>query len=1147
MTEGEHRENVPAETLEPAFGQDSDREQHWHLAAMKQQNELASQPVEEELTLDKGDITMTEGEHLENVPAETLELVASSFSESQQTQLRAQILIYGDLIKGVLPEHNLMLSAFQDSPEAFGQDSDQGNTSEWNWEQHWHLAAMKQQSELASQAVEEELTLDKGDITMTEGEHLENVPTETLEPGTPSTVPIKVAERSKEVVNPDVIPKPADASVARVDAPSIEVNQAVTVNLDVVVDSVVETNVTSFDSTPQQPGANKAPDYEALVGTVSATTRVTTSESFILVNEAGQAPVTRSPSLDPWLGNPVAAHRSSLSDTAPLSTPPPQSAAWQPPPHPTNHAHSSQEDAMSVPSTNVPRDDIMPNSTQYPSLPVNGEIATGVPPVSLEAAASVEEGPGSRKRKQRAGKTTEKKSTSAPRERKSATTPREKKAATAPREKKAATTPKEKTPAVTPRGRGRAKKGSAAQVVSPSTTSAAPNSPSPSKSAKAGVQNVFSPTSPKAPDLERGASQSLHTDTANWVEQARVSFEVAMSAATGAQHEVQMVSSKTPRGRASASETKFTSAADAVKVAASVAKAAADAAKVAYEAALQARLFACEGEESSPGRSLITRAEKDGGVGGRRSAIAAAKEEARKRAAGSKPSPQSTHAVITAAKLMTDAAAEASAVLVKGNATPTPHVSVPLPRVSSPGEEVPKTRGRPRKTEPVSKSIDGTAGSEAAKSAKDVKQSGKKGAQKKAKDAPDALIADAKTPSKSAEDFKDKQSPEQPLRRQLEGAMTSASNATDGSHGIVEGSVVEVMNDEEGLRGGWFSAQVLEVKGAEVYVQYDELLTDDGKTRLKEWFPLEGKMDGPEPGRPQIRLIDNMAREEGKVDVQRKRRRTATKEREWKVGDRADAYANDGWWEGVVQAVDEDQNKVTMLFPGEGDTQVVRAKNLRPSLVWKDGKWEQWIGNEDTQPENKTEEQSTKRQKTGISPRAEARKTTRQSSEVKISEMENDSARTTRRGKLFAPSQEESEPSSAVVNTRSSPRQKLLPKRKGVTTNLATPESEVSTPNQVSTPVITRARSLPEDAVNSDKEPSKGGTPAPGSASQKKSPVDQKVEKKNQSKENGETPSIRRNLRNSKEQIPSSVIETPTTRQKAKAGSSTQNQRSARV
>lgn len=37
------------------------------------------------------------------------------------------------------------------------------------------------------------------------------------------------------------------------------------------------------------------------------------------------------------------------------------------------------------------------------------------------------------------------------------------------------------------------------------------------------------------------------------------------------------------------------------------------------------------------------------------------------------------------------------------------------------------------------------------------------------------------------------------------------------------------MNDEEGLRGGWFSAQVLELKPGQAYVQYDEILTDDGK------------------------------------------------------------------------------------------------------------------------------------------------------------------------------------------------------------------------------------------------------------------------------------------------------------------------------
>ncbi|KAL3690973.1 hypothetical protein R1sor_004624 [Riccia sorocarpa] len=1004
---------------------------------------------------------------------------------------------------------------------ALGQDSDRGTASGWNWEQHWQLAAMKQQSELERQAIEDESATDKGDVTMTEGEQLENAPPEPLEPGTRSTVPSKVDERSREELNPQVMPEPADAPVARVDGPSIDVNQAVTVSLDVVVDSVVETNVTSTHSTAEQPGPSRASDNETLVSTVSATTRVTTSESLIVVTEAGHATGTRSPSLDPWLQNPVTAHRSSLSETVPpVSTPPLESAAVQAPPVPANHAHSSGEDAVSVPSTNVPNADTMPNSTQYPSHPVNGEIATGVTPVSLQAGASVEE-PGSRKRKKGAGKTTEKKSTTTPREKKSASTPREKKATTAKREKKAATTP---------RGRGRAKKGSVAQVASPSTSSAQ-NLPSPSHSAQAGVQNVVSPTSPRArAAVERGdglAVQSLHTDTANWVEQARISFEEAMSAANSAQLETQLATSKTPRGRASASETKYASAADAVKVAASVAKAAADAAKVAYEAALQARLFASEGEESSPGSKLSPRADKDGSVGGRRSAIAAAKEEARKRAGGSKASPQSTHAVITAAKLMTDAAAEASAVLAKGTATPT------LPSVSSPGEEVQKVerRGRPRKSESASKGVDGGV---EPKSPKDVKQSGRRGARKKGKDVSDATAA-SETPSKSAEDSQAKQTPEKPLGRQVDGAMTSASNATDASKGIVVGSLVEVMNDEEGLRGGWFSAQVLEVKGAEAYVQYDELLDDDGKTKLKEWFPLEGKMEGPEPGRPRIRLIENSAREEGKVDTQRKRRRTATKEREWKVGDRADAYANDGWWEGVVRAVDDEQNKVTMFFPAEGDTQVLKVKNLRPSLVWKDGKWEQWAAQGETEAENKTEEQSTKRQKTGISPSAEARKTTRQSSEVKASEEEKDSARATRSGKPLAPQGEtEPSPSPAVVNTRSSPRQKLAPKRKGVTTNLASPEPEVSTPNQVTTPVSTRARSLPsQDAVNSDKEPSKGRTPAAGSASQKKSPVSPKVETKTQSKENGETP-VRRNLRSSKEQTPSSVIQTPTTRQKAK-------------
>jgi hypothetical protein len=44
----------------------------------------------------------------------------------------------------------------------------------------------------------------------------------------------------------------------------------------------------------------------------------------------------------------------------------------------------------------------------------------------------------------------------------------------------------------------------------------------------------------------------------------------------------------------------------------------------------------------------------------------------------------------------------------------------------------------------------------------------------------------------------------------------------------------QVTNLEEGLRGGWFSAEVLQMRTGEAYVQYDELMTDDGKYGLRQ-------------------------------------------------------------------------------------------------------------------------------------------------------------------------------------------------------------------------------------------------------------------------------------------------------------------------
>lgn len=47
--------------------------------------------------------------------------------------------------------------------------------------------------------------------------------------------------------------------------------------------------------------------------------------------------------------------------------------------------------------------------------------------------------------------------------------------------------------------------------------------------------------------------------------------------------------------------------------------------------------------------------------------------------------------------------------------------------------------------------------------------------------------------------------------------------------------ILQVVADEDGLRGAWFSAQVLDVKDGKAYVCYKDLLSDEGKI----WLFLE--------------------------------------------------------------------------------------------------------------------------------------------------------------------------------------------------------------------------------------------------------------------------------------------------------------------
>ncbi|XP_076886811.1 protein SWOLLEN 1-like [Bidens hawaiensis] len=155
---------------------------------------------------------------------------------------------------------------------------------------------------------------------------------------------------------------------------------------------------------------------------------------------------------------------------------------------------------------------------------------------------------------------------------------------------------------------------------------------------------------------------------------------------------------------------------------------------------------------------------------------------------------------------------------------------------------------------------------------------------------------------------------------------------------IKEGCLVEVLKDNIKKKNrAWFAANVLTLKDGKAYVCYTEIQSNEGSGKLKEWVPLEA--EGTEP--PRLRIAHHLTtmRSEGN----RKRNRTAFTDYAWCSGDRVDVWVQDCWCEAVV--VETNKNDVTSLtvqFPAQEKTSVVRSWNVRPTLIWKDGKWIEW-------------------------------------------------------------------------------------------------------------------------------------------------------------------------------------------------------------
>ncbi|KAI5058050.1 hypothetical protein GOP47_0026220 [Adiantum capillus-veneris] len=156
------------------------------------------------------------------------------------------------------------------------------------------------------------------------------------------------------------------------------------------------------------------------------------------------------------------------------------------------------------------------------------------------------------------------------------------------------------------------------------------------------------------------------------------------------------------------------------------------------------------------------------------------------------------------------------------------------------------------------------------------------------------------------------------------------------SRKLLEGERVEVRQKEVGLRGSWHPGVVVQVKDGRRIVEYDELLTRDGRKKLQEIIPLNE---------------NNCQKPSTSVDPTRRGfirplppAYCISSFKSPKKGLLVDAFYEYAWWEGVLlhDIITRDKDfKVKILFPEEGDELLCSIKDVRVSQEWDEmsGQW----------------------------------------------------------------------------------------------------------------------------------------------------------------------------------------------------------------
>ncbi|CAN1798180.1 Protein AGENET DOMAIN (AGD)-CONTAINING P1, partial [Linum perenne] len=129
---------------------------------------------------------------------------------------------------------------------------------------------------------------------------------------------------------------------------------------------------------------------------------------------------------------------------------------------------------------------------------------------------------------------------------------------------------------------------------------------------------------------------------------------------------------------------------------------------------------------------------------------------------------------------------------------------------------------------------------------------------------------------------------------------------------FIQGMEVEVTINEEGFKGTWYAARIIEASGKDKYlVEYKTLTNEENTEYLREDIHVGYIRPCP----PQVVVVDG-----------------------FKLRDEVDAYYNDGWWVGVVKKKLSDC-RYWVYFKDTNEELVFREARLRAHQDWSNGEW----------------------------------------------------------------------------------------------------------------------------------------------------------------------------------------------------------------